>query len=171
MVLTTTNTPSRLRFHTAFLGRRQELEEILALFRTPSVRLVTLIGPGGVGKTRLAARVAELLSSELDSRLVHVPLSSVGDDEDVLEVIGRTIGVAVSDEALLSSVIGHSLNQESTLLLLDNFEHLLDQSTAVGLLLAAAPNARVLVTSRAPLEIRGEHVYTVQPFRLPNNAE
>lgn len=171
MVMLATNSSPLPTFHTSFLGRRKEQSDLLELFRAPSVRLVSLIGPGGVGKTRLAIQAAERLSVDLHASLVYVPLSAVGSDHRVLEAIARKIGISGSGEDELPHLIGQALDRRAALIVLDNFEHLLEQATIIGLLLAANPHIRVLVTSRAPLEIRGEHVYTVEPFDLPANVD
>jgi predicted ATPase/DNA-binding CsgD family transcriptional regulator len=170
MVTVVTNSAPTPIFHTSFLGRRRELDEIDALCQEPGGRLVSLVGPGGVGKTRIAAQVAERIASKLDARLVYVPLSAVGSEQNVLDVIARALGVASASEQELSRSIASALDRRPTLLVLDNFEHLLDQAVAVGQLLALSPTSRVLVTSRAPLELRGEHVYAVAPLEVPQDA-
>lgn len=157
-------------FHTSFLGRNQELEEIPALFRLPGVRLVTLVGPGGVGKTRIAAQVAGSIATELGAGVLYVPLAAVGADRQVLEVVARELGVLGGDETDLPRTIGRSLDGRQIVVVLDNFEHLIAQAVAIGQLLVAASGVRVLATSRAAMEIRGEHVYPVSPLGLPPGA-
>ncbi len=157
-------------FYTSFLGRRREQDEISALFQDPDVRLVSLVGPGGVGKTRLAFHIAGDIASHLDARLVYVALAAADPGQRVIDLIARAAGVTGSGWADVPRAIANALDRRPALIVLDNFEHLLDQAVVVGQLLAMEPNLRVLVTSRSPLEIRGEHVYPIAPFSLPAGA-
>ena len=170
MVTVVANSAPPPIFHSSFLGRLREQDEIRLLFREPDVRLVSLVGPGGVGKTRMAVQVAEHIASDFDARVAYIPLAAVGSEQPVLDVIARALGVSGLGEGEPHLAVGRVLEWQPTLIVLDNFEHLLDQAVFVGQLLAVAPKVRVLTTSRAPLELRGEHVYAVAPLGLPQNA-
>lgn len=156
-------------FHTSFLGRQREREELRALFAERSVRWVTLVGPGGVGKTRLAAEAAADIARELGLRVAYVSLSALGTDESVLHAVARAVNLAAMSGPEVPRAIHGALERNPTLIVLDNFEHLLDQAPVVGQLLGA-PTTRVMVTSRSALEIRGEQVYPVSPLGVPAGA-
>lgn len=145
---------------TPLVGRRLELAAVGALFRDEGVRLVTLTGPGGTGKTRLGLAVTETLEPELRDGAVFVGLASVSSPELVLPTIAEALEVQ-EDE-----VTDH-LRERRMLLVLDNFEQLLPAAPFVGELLAASPRLWVLATSRAPLRLAAEHEYPVPPFDTP----
>jgi predicted ATPase/DNA-binding SARP family transcriptional activator len=145
---------------TPLVDRRIETTAVAALLRGEA-RLVTLTGPGGTGKTRVALAVAEELAPTLRDGAVFVDLAPVSDPELLLPTIAETLGVA--DDTPLA----HELHDRSLLLVLDNLEQLLDGGAAIGALLAAAPRLLVLATSRAPLQLYGEHEYPVSPLDLP----
>jgi predicted ATPase/class 3 adenylate cyclase len=136
---------------TTFVGREKELAALSALVEES--RLVTLTGPGGTGKTRLAMKIAARASAGLEGGAWWVPLAPVRDPRLVLEEAARAVGAR--DD--LATHIG----DRSTLLLLDNFEQVVDAASAVADLLAACPNLRILVTSREPLRLAGEREYRV----------
>ncbi len=140
------------------LGREREVAELVALLSNEA-RLVTLTGPGGTGKTRLALQVAAELVGTLRDGVFWVPLGSLSDSTLVASEIARSVG-APDDLAAF-------LRGKELLLLLDNFEHLLDAAPEVGTLLAGTGGLRVLVTSRAPLHLSGEREYRLDP--LPAN--
>lgn len=140
---------------TPLLGRERELEELVAMLSNGS-RLVTITGPGGTGKTRFALQVAAELVGRFGDGVFWVPLAGLADPEVVSAEIARTIGVR---EDLAGSLRGKEL-----LLLLDNFEHLLDAAPMVAELLAGASGLRVLATSRSPLRISGEVEYPLEPL-------
>jgi predicted ATPase/class 3 adenylate cyclase len=143
----------------ALVGRERELGELLALLRDGN-RVVTITGPGGSGKTRLALQVAAEIVDDFVDGVFWVPLAGLDDPALVLPTIAQTLGVGVD-------LAGH-LAQRQTLLLLDNFEHMLDAVPALAALLAEAPRVRVLGTSRAPLRLEGESEYPLEPLHEPD---
>lgn len=146
---------------TPLVGRRLELTAVEAILRRDEVRLVTLTGPGGTGKTRLALAVAEHLAPEVRGGAAFVDLSSIRDAELILPTIGQVLGVADAHE------LESRLASASALLVLDNLEQLAaDAAPLVARLLASAPRLRLLVTSRIPLRVSGEHEYSVPPLPL-----
>ncbi|HEY8742093.1 MAG TPA: AAA family ATPase [Chloroflexota bacterium] len=155
---------------TALLGRDREVAAALERLLRPEVRLLTLTGPGGTGKTRLALEVAVELVNQFADGVVLVPLAALSDPELVPATIAQTLGLReVSGRSLLEGVAGF-LRDKQLLLLLDNFEQILPAAPAVAEFLAACPRLKVLVTSRAPLELSGEHEQVVPPLPLPDLA-
>jgi predicted ATPase/class 3 adenylate cyclase/DNA-binding CsgD family transcriptional regulator len=142
---------------TPFRGRERELGEAGALLARNEVRLVTLSGPGGVGKTRLAIQLAAEQSERYPDGVWVVPLASVAKPSDVIPAVHGVLGV--------SGDLVVALAQRRMLLVLDNFEHLLDAASDVADLMGACARLEVLVTSRAPLALRGEWMYDVPPLR------
>jgi len=151
---------------TALVGRRLELAAVAALFRDEGVRLVTLTGPGGTGKTRLGLAVAEALEPELRDGALFVSLAPVSSPELLVPTIADALGVREGGRSLAEGV-GEHLRERRILLVLDNFEQLLPAAPFVADLLAAAPRLLVLATSRAPLRLAAEHEYPVPPFDTP----
>jgi predicted ATPase/DNA-binding SARP family transcriptional activator len=145
---------------TPLVGRRLEIASIAALLRSET-RLVTLVGPGGTGKTRLALAVAEELGPELRDGAVFVDLSAVADQRLLVPAIAQALGL--SEDADL----GKELATRGHLLVLDNFEQIVEGAKEVAALLAAARSLRVLATSRTPLRLAAEHEYPVQPLPVP----
>ena len=153
---------------TPLIGRRLEVAAVAALLR--ECRLVTLTGPGGTGKTRLAIAAAEELSQQLRQGAVFVDLAPVRDPALLVPTIAQALGVRENGVSLPGALAEH-LRQQRILLVLDNLEQLLDGVTAISGLLAAAPGLRVLATSREPLRLYGEHRYAVPPFPVPGPNE
>jgi predicted ATPase/DNA-binding SARP family transcriptional activator len=151
---------------TRLIGRERELAEVDALFGDDGARLVTLTGPGGTGKTRLALAVAERLATWAPDGAHFIDLSATPDPALVLPMIAEELEVAAGPSLLES--IAAQLRPLRLLLVLDNLERLLDAATALSELLSHAPGLLMLVTSRAPLRIRAEHEYRVPPLALPD---
>jgi len=150
---------------TRLLGRESELAICLAMVRDPDLRLLTLVGPGGIGKTRLATEVATLVQDDFPGGVYVVSLSAVDDPDMVPAMIASAIGLAVVG-ANLPEAVAQRLGQGQALLVLDTFEHLLPAGPMIGELLAACPSLIALVTSRAPLQLRGERQVRVQPLAV-----
>jgi len=154
---------------TTFVGREQELAQLRAMLDDPAVRLVTLTGPGGVGKTRLAQEMIAA-SPDFASDVLFLELASVSDPELVPSLILRAVGgEAAEDMSALDSLIAH-LNERRLLLVLDNVEQLLNCAADVQAILTQCPQMKVLATSRTPLRIRGEYEVAVDPLPLERSA-
>ncbi len=152
---------------TPFLGREREVDAVVALVRRPEVRCLTLTGPGGTGKTRLALQAAAELLEDFSDGVFFVSLAPLTDPELVLPTIATTVGVRDESGRPLAERLREYLATKQLLLLLDNFEHLADAALAVGELLEASPGLKVLATSRMPLRLRAEREYPVPPLGLP----
>ena len=155
---------------TAFIGREHEAAALHQLLSRVDVQLVTLTGPGGIGKTRLALQVAGEIASQFPGGVCFVPLSAVGEPGLIASTIAQAVGVREagnqSPQEGLKEYLG-SLNQPM-LLVLDNFEHLVAAAPVVAQLLAFGPKLKVVVTSQAPLHIYGEQEFPVPPLTLPD---
>jgi predicted ATPase/DNA-binding CsgD family transcriptional regulator len=159
------NLPAQL---TSLIGREQEIQMVCSLLRQPEVRLVTLTGPGGVGKTRLALQVAADLLDEFADGICFVPLAPISDPDLVPSTIAQMLGLKEPGDQSLLDLLKASLQDKCLLLLLDNFEQVLAAVPWLADLLAACPSLKVMVTSRAVLHIRGEHEFPVPSLALPD---
>jgi predicted ATPase len=150
-----------------FIGREDELREIGSLVDDRGVRLLTLIGPGGTGKTRLAVRVAEDHSRGFEDGVFFVDLSSVSETNAALAVIVQSLGLKLLKGQSAIELLKHHLRAVNMLLLLDNFEQLMSAAPVVARLLEACPRLSLLVTSREPLHLRAEHLFRIGAMALP----
>ena len=153
---------------TALHGRDGDLAALTSLVRSGRVRLLTLTGMGGVGKTRLAVALAAELAGDFPDGVVQVALASVANPAAVLETLGRAVGLSGADGPDAVDLVAAHLEGRRVLVLLDNLEHLVDAAADLGRLVGLCPALTVLVSSRAPLRVRGEHEYPVGPLALPS---
>jgi predicted ATPase/DNA-binding winged helix-turn-helix (wHTH) protein len=157
---------------TGFVGREKEVATANELLVREDVRLVTVTGPGGIGKTRLAVEVASGLIEHFPGGIHFVPLSPLSDPGLIASAIVQTLGIREAGGQSPLEILKKNLKDSvhaPTLFLLDNFEHLIQAAPTVAELLAAAPNLKILVTSRAALHLYGEHEFPVPPLALPDS--
>jgi predicted ATPase len=146
---------------TSLVGRERETAALIGLLRRENVRLVTLTGPGGVGKTRLALRVAKLTADDFPGGTWFVPLASIRDPALLASTVAQSLGVRETADRSLIEGLATVLGDPAALLILDNCEHLLDAAPVVAEMLLACPRVTCLVTSRSVLRISGEHAFPV----------
>jgi predicted ATPase/DNA-binding XRE family transcriptional regulator len=151
---------------TLLLGRDAELQELRAWLADPAARLVTLTGPGGVGKTRLALEIARAIAAEGATRVVFVPLSAIRSPEFVASAIAEALGLSDVSAVELPKRARAACEDRPTLLVLDNFEQVLEAAPIVAELLMSVATLQLLATSRAPLRVRGEREFAVDPLAL-----
>src|ERR687889_428510 len=155
---------------TPLVGRERELEEVLTLLRSSHVRLLTLTGPGGTGKTRLGLQAAAELTDEFEDGVFFVALSAVADPTLVAPAITRTLGLTESGNQPAEELLEGYLRDRQVLLVMDNFEQVLESASLLDALLSAAPGLKILATSRTHLGLYGEHEYPVGPLSLPGTG-
>ena len=148
---------------TSFIGRDRELAELVGLLERSDVRLVTLTGPGGIGKTRLAVEAARRLAPRFRDGAAYVPLDTIADPELVPAAIADAVGLSSLGPDQEAGLV-RRLREQWLLLVLDNFEHVLDAAPLVTRLLETGSRLEVLATSREPLRLQGEHEYGVPPL-------
>ncbi len=162
------NLPAQL---TSLLGREQDVEAVEHLLRYEDVRLLTLTGPGGIGKTRLAIQIASDLADEFVDGVSFISLAPVTDPDLVLPTIAQTLAIKEREGLALLEVVQQFLRDKHLLLLLDNFEQIMAAAPHVEHLLSHCPQLMVLVTSRAVLRIPGEQVFPVAPLAVPDLSQ
>jgi non-specific serine/threonine protein kinase len=156
---------------TRLIGRAAEVAAASAQLRDRDVRLLTLVGPGGVGKTRLALAIADELQADFPGGVWFVDLSPLRDSAHVVPAIAQPLDVREVRGQPLLDRLKVVLRLRSLLLVLDNFEQVLEAAPNVGALVSAVPELKVLVTSRAPLRLRSEHLFPVQPLSLADRSD
>jgi predicted ATPase/DNA-binding XRE family transcriptional regulator len=154
---------------TSFFGRENEAHELKNALDRDDTRLVTLTGPGGVGKTRLAIYVMAQVCDSFVDGVSTVALDSVVDREGIIKATARALGTVVEGSVSMESLVA-ALSDREFLLVLDNFEHLLDSAPLVAELLRDCPKVKVLATSRAPLRVSGEQEFPVTPLPVPDQV-
>lgn len=152
---------------TAIVGRDREIDILQGTLWRQDVRLVTLAGPGGVGKTRLALEIASRLVDDFADGVAFVPLAAVREPELVIPAIANTLGLAEESTASPAAALKSYLRNREMLLVLDNFEQVLDAATDIGDMLEHCPSLTVLVTSRERLQLRAEYLHEVEPLAVP----
>jgi predicted ATPase/DNA-binding winged helix-turn-helix (wHTH) protein/tRNA A-37 threonylcarbamoyl transferase component Bud32 len=156
---------------TGFVGRQKEVAAAKDLLLRPDVRLVTVTGPGGIGKTRLAVQVATGLVERFPGGTHFIPLASLSDPDLIASVIVQTLGIREGGSQSPLVVLKQNLQDSlraPMLLVLDNFEHLVQAAPTVADLLAISPHLKIMVTSREALHVYGEHEFPVPPLMLPD---
>jgi predicted ATPase/transcriptional regulator with XRE-family HTH domain len=156
---------------TAMIGRDDEIDRLLSLLLDSDCRLITVTGPGGVGKTRLALEVARRAAPNFTWGAVFVDLVPASGPDAVASTIAQAVGAEESDHVSISDSLRATLAPRETLLVIDNFEHVLEAAPLLSDLLAASPGMRILTTSRAALRLRGETQFDLQPLATPADQE
>src|SRR5215216_6486019 len=156
---------------TPLLGRDEEVVALMDLLARDDVRLVTLIGPPGVGKTRLAAHIAAQLAGSFAHGPLFVDLTSIADIDSFLLTLAEALSVRETSDIPLLKSITASLRQRNLLLVLDNFEQVISAAPHVLTLLAGASQVKILTTSREALHISGEYEFPLLPLALPETSQ
>jgi predicted ATPase len=156
---------------TSLVGREQAIDDVAGLFEREAARLVTLTGPGGIGKTRLALAVGERLSDRVESGTAFVSLAGVTEAEQVLAAIARSVGAEPGGPDASLPALVERFGDGRWLLILDNLEHLVDAARDLNALLTRCPGVAILATSLAVLRLRAEREYPVPPLALPPDPD
>jgi predicted ATPase/DNA-binding CsgD family transcriptional regulator len=155
---------------TSFIGRAGELELAQALLRTPERRLLTLTGPGGIGKTRLAIEIGSRLRGDYADGVCFVSLASVQHHSMVMPAIAAALGLRELDSESAPAAVAATLGHSNCLLIIDNVEHVLESAPGLTELLARCPHIQILATSRGLLRVEGEHAIPVPSLPSPTSA-
>jgi len=156
---------------TTLLGRETDVRTLRQWLADPVPRLITLVGPGGVGKTRLALELARAIADEGSTRVVFVSLAAIRDAPFVASAIAEALGMADVTAVDLPRRARAACGDRPTLMMLDNFEQVLAAAPLIAALLTSVAALRLLVTSRAPLHVRGEREYAVEPLALISTSD
>lgn len=156
--------------YTDIIGREREVAEVSRLLQRPDVRMVTLLGPGGIGKSRLAIEVGKAIS-DAGGDVGFALLESLNSPEQVLPAIARGVGVRDTGDVPLESAVLAAFADRDYLLIVDNMEHIIDAVGVLVDLLTQSPRLTILVTSRSPLRVRAEHTFAVLPLSVPGTDD
>ena len=156
---------------TSFVGRTDELELAQSLLRSPERRLLTLTGPGGIGKTRLAIEIASRLADDYPDGVCFVSLAAVQHHSLVMPAIAAALGLRELDSESAPAAVAATLGTSRRLVVVDNFEHVLEAAPSLTRLLAQCPHIQILATSRSLLRVEGEHAIPVPSLTLPHPAQ
>jgi predicted ATPase/class 3 adenylate cyclase len=163
------NRPTNLPVQpTVLIGRDREVKDTLQLLDRADVRLLTLTGPGGTGKTRLALQLAAEVVDDFPDGVFFVTLAPLTDPELVVPTIAQTLAVHEQPGRTVPETLGDFLGEKKLLLVLDNFEQVIEAAAEVAAVMACAPRVKAVVTSRAPIHVAAEHEYAVPPLALPD---
>jgi predicted ATPase/class 3 adenylate cyclase len=163
--------PSNLPLQTtSFIGRAREVETVATMLSEPDVRLLTLVGPGGTGKTRLALQAGAHVLDRFRDGVFLVPLAPIREPGVVAPTVASALGIREAEDRTIEARLADYLRDKDMLLIADNFEQVLPAAPLLADLLAAAPGLTVMVTSRSVLHLSAEHEYTVPPLAIPDPA-
>jgi predicted ATPase/transcriptional regulator with XRE-family HTH domain len=155
---------------TPLVGRERDLTHAKTLLWRSTTRLLTLVGPPGIGKTSLGVSLAQIIQADFKDGPLYIPLGPVSDPALVAATLAEALGVRETPSRSLLDSLQSALRDKQMLIVLDNFEHVVQAAPLINELLAAAPQIKVLVTSRSPLHLRGEKVMEVPPLDVPDPA-
>jgi predicted ATPase/DNA-binding SARP family transcriptional activator len=151
-----------------FIGRERELQEVVELITARGLRLVTLTGTGGIGKTRLALAAAERLAEQFEDGVWFVDLSALSDPALVVPTLAQALGVTESADQPVDAAVEAYVAEKQILLVTDNFEQVSDAAPSLSRLVQGAPRLTIVATSRSALHVLGEHEYSVPPLAVPD---